>query len=86
MSRTETYRFNVVTNMSGEFAARIEAAYFVHEDDFTVFKAVDGGVVASFANRHLVSVEREVTSVSGPRHTALCIDGSKCGGPHCPGW
>jgi hypothetical protein len=57
MSRAETYRFNVMTNMS-DHVTDVDASYFVHEDDFTVFKAADGGIVASFANRQLVSIER----------------------------
>ncbi len=34
----------------------VKAAYYVHEDDFTVFKSEDGSVVASFHNGHLTSI------------------------------
>lgn len=58
MSKAETHRFNVFTDDSDTIRT-VGAAYFVHEDEFTVFKAEDGKILASFANRHIVGIERE---------------------------
>lgn len=55
MSRAEATRYVVTTS---ENVHPVEAAYFQHEEDFTVFKGADGAIAASFANTHIVAIER----------------------------
>lgn len=65
MSKAEHARFIVTTNMSDGLPHKVYAAYYSHEDRFTVFKTADGGIVGSFANDHLVSIQREVYMSDG---------------------
>jgi hypothetical protein len=74
MSKKETYRYHVTTR-SESAPEKVPAAYYVHEAEFTVFKAEDGGIVASFRNAELVSVVREVTSCSPNQPISASISG-----------
>ena len=56
MSRAETFQYSVTTTDGGEHEAH--AAYYVHDNDFTIFKGDDGGCIASFANSQIVGIAR----------------------------
>ena len=58
MSDTQTHRYLVSTDSAADLMSEVSAAYYVHEEDFTVFKGDKGDIIASFANRHLVAIER----------------------------
>jgi hypothetical protein len=59
MSKAATLQYVVTTNMATDDNVHtIGAAYYQHEDRFTIFKDSEGGLLASFANDHIVAIER----------------------------
>lgn len=59
MSKVETVDYVVTTNMAtDDNTHHVSAAYYQHEDRFTVFKNADGSILGSFANDHVVAIER----------------------------
>jgi hypothetical protein len=64
MSKPTSKTHHVATRDGSK--SKVEAAYYAHEPTFTVFKATDGSIVASFHNNELVSivVEPETPDIS----------------------
>jgi hypothetical protein len=54
MSTPSSKTHHVVTRDGNR--SSLDAAYYTHEPTFTVFKATDGAIVASFHNNELVSI------------------------------
>lgn len=63
MSKPSNRTHHVSTRDGG--TSKVEAAYYTHEPTFTVFKATDGAIVASFHNNELVSIVIEVCVTHG---------------------